>query len=718
MPNWKKLIVSGSDASLNSLTVATNVNAQSFTGSLFGTASWAQNASTSSYVLNAISSSFAQTASFVNPLSQNVSLNGTLNVTGSVNISGSTGNVFTANIDTIAFTGSFLQSGSVNVNGSVTATNFTGSLFGTASWASNAITASYVLNAVSASFATSASYSLSSSYALTASYAKNIEVSGAITNVDYIDFDTSVNFTNTVGRLGWDSGDYNLQLGLTGSNVQLAMGEQMYQYVFNAEGTTITKGQVVYISGSQGNRIAVKLASNNAEYGSANSLGFAAESIAAGGTGWVITEGNLKKLNTLGLTAGELVYLGSTPGTYTQTPPTAPSHSVRLGYVERVSATVGTIYVKIDNGYELGELHNIIDNSTTSSYGDLLVKSGSVWINSKQLTGSYGLTGSLSVINGGITSSLEGTSSFAIQSITSSYADSFTVKNNAVVSGSLTILQNLTVFGSASITYITQSTLDIATNLITVNTNTPGVRFGGLAVIDSGSVPQKSGSWLFDSVEDRWLFIHQQPAGSALTSSIGIMGPETYNDLGNEITITLNRLTKGYSGASGEHIGDSQITDDGTTVSIPGNLTVTGSITGQLTGSLFGTSSWSQNALVALTASYAATASSAALFNLSSSLYSAQGSSIGAGTTAVVSISTGSYKAGFFDYTVYNTGNARAGTVMSAWNGSTVTYTDNSTTDIGTTNSVTMSVALNGGNVELRTTAGTTWTVNTTYRLI
>jgi hypothetical protein len=44
MPNWKKIIVSGSDATLNSLNVATNVVAQSFTGSLFGTASYAANA--------------------------------------------------------------------------------------------------------------------------------------------------------------------------------------------------------------------------------------------------------------------------------------------------------------------------------------------------------------------------------------------------------------------------------------------------------------------------------------------------------------------------------------------------------------------------------------------------------------------------------------------------------------------------------------------------
>lgn len=73
MPNWKKLIVSGSDASLNSLNVATNVTAQSFTGSLFGTAS------------------FASTASFVNPLVQNVLITGSLRTTGSIVHTGSAG---------------------------------------------------------------------------------------------------------------------------------------------------------------------------------------------------------------------------------------------------------------------------------------------------------------------------------------------------------------------------------------------------------------------------------------------------------------------------------------------------------------------------------------------------------------------------------------------------------------------------------------------------
>jgi hypothetical protein len=72
MPNWKKVIVSGSDASLTSLNVINGV-----TGSLFGTSSWAQNAITSSYILNAVSASYAfnsTTASYA--LTASFALNG------------------------------------------------------------------------------------------------------------------------------------------------------------------------------------------------------------------------------------------------------------------------------------------------------------------------------------------------------------------------------------------------------------------------------------------------------------------------------------------------------------------------------------------------------------------------------------------------------------------------------------------------------------------
>jgi hypothetical protein len=64
-----------------------------------------------------------------------------------------------------------------------------------------------------------------------------------------------------------------------------------------------------------------------------------------------------------------------------------------------------------------------------------------------------------------------------------------------------------------------------------------------------------------------------------------IQGPQNFNNVGNEITLTANRLSKAVGGDLGEHIGDSNITDTGTVVSINSNTQVTGSlgISGSLT---------------------------------------------------------------------------------------------------------------------------------------
>jgi len=191
-----------------------------------------------------------------------------------------------------------------------------------------------------------------------------------------------------------------------------------------------------------------------------------------------------------------------------------------------------------------------------------------------------------------VTSSFVTTSSFnsftsSINGITGSFLTTGSSGTSQTISGSLTINQNLTVLGSASITNISQSTLNIGTNLITVNTNTPGIRFGGLAVIDSGSSPQRSGSILFDSTNDQWIFVHQS-TGGAVTSSVFIQGPQTFNNIGNETTLTTNKIPKATGGDLGEHIGDSSITDDGTIVSINSNTQITGSlnVSAGITGSI------------------------------------------------------------------------------------------------------------------------------------
>jgi hypothetical protein len=162
------------------------------------TASFVQTAQTASYVSNALSASFASTASSVNRLNQNVVISGSLTVTGSTNIIGDSGTtLLSSNADTLVFTGSLFTTGSIISTGSLNILGgITGSLLGTASYTTqalsasywsgsilNAATASYILNAISSSFATSA---LTASNANTASYILQAQSasywSGSITN--------------------------------------------------------------------------------------------------------------------------------------------------------------------------------------------------------------------------------------------------------------------------------------------------------------------------------------------------------------------------------------------------------------------------------------------------------------------------------------------------------------------------------------------------------
>jgi hypothetical protein len=326
-----------------------------------------------------------------------------------------------ANTNSIsALSSSFISfSGSYNT-GSFTG-SFTGNLTGTSSYA---VSASHALNADNA---------ISASYALTASYVNPLKqnvlitgslyMSGSIYTPESIYFSTTASAVTQVGQLGWDDGYGTLDLMLKGGNVNVELGQENVVLVYNGNGTTLTRGEVVFVSGSQGNRPSVNRALATTDGYSATTLGFAAESIPPGEEGYVTTFGFINNINTNGLVGGSPVWLSpTTPGGWTTTKPVAPQHTVLLGYIVRVHPTVGSIFVHISNGWEIGELHDVRDTTTTSSFGDLIVKSGSIWVTNKQLTGSYGLTGSLSFVGGGVTGSLFGTSSWASNAVTSSYA--------------------------------------------------------------------------------------------------------------------------------------------------------------------------------------------------------------------------------------------------------------------------------------------------------
>jgi hypothetical protein len=105
---------------------------------------------------------------------------------------------------------------------------------------------------------------------------------------------------------------------------------------------------------------------------------------------------------------------------------------------------------------------------------------------------------------------------------------------------------------------------------------------------------------------------------------------------------------------------------------------------------------------------------------LSSSLYSSrQSSSLNTGDTLLYQVNTGSYTAGFFDYYATSGSNGRAGTIMSFWLNGSIVYSDNSTTDIGTTLDLAFSMSISESYSQLYVSASTdSWTVKTTFRTI
>jgi hypothetical protein len=273
------------------------------------------------------------------------------------------------------------------------------------------------------------------------------------------------------------------------------------------------------------------------------------------------------KLNTESVVSGSAqVLITGTTGYSTF----SSSVSTSIG---ALSSSVGTAINGLSSSVATttNELSSSIATTTSGLTLSISSLSSSVATTTSGLSSSIGsLSSSVATVNLGQNNRLD-----SIEGKTGSYATtgSNTYQGSQTITGSLYISENLIVAGSSSIQHISSSIVNIADNIITVNAQNPAVRFGGLAVIDSGSSPQVSGSLLFDATENEWIFVHQNQA--SVTSALLIMGPETFDDLGNEIHLTNNKLVKS---TIDEHIGDSNITDTGTNVSINSNTEVTGTL--------------------------------------------------------------------------------------------------------------------------------------------
>lgn len=138
----------------------------------------------------------------------------------------------------------------------------------------------------------------------------------------------------------------------------------LFAYVTNDDSVTLTKGMPVYAFSGTGDRMTVKRAFNTSDATSAQTVGLVlSTSIAANQKGLIMMQGLLDGLSILPTSTwadGDAVYLGATAGTITNVKPFAPNHLVYLGVVTTASnGSAGRMYVRVQNGYELQELHNV-----------------------------------------------------------------------------------------------------------------------------------------------------------------------------------------------------------------------------------------------------------------------------------------------------------------------------------------------------------------------
>ncbi len=151
-------------------------------------------------------------------------------------------------------------------------------------------------------------------------------------------------------------------------------------YVRNAEVTTLTTGTAVYLYSATGDHADVKRADNDSDATSSKTIGLVAAPIDPSENGPVVTRGYVDGIDlSVGYAAGDILWLGE-DGSFTTTKPSAPEHLVFIGIVVRATEN-GIVYVAVQNGYEIEELHDV--KITSPANNDFLKynSASAIWVN-------------------------------------------------------------------------------------------------------------------------------------------------------------------------------------------------------------------------------------------------------------------------------------------------------------------------------------------------
>jgi hypothetical protein len=222
-----------------------------------------------------------------------------------------------------------------------------------------------------------------------------IQVTGTPTNGQAVTWNGTawVPSTITAGVSSVASADGSVTVVDTAGAVDLSVAvaastTNVVVLVRNTTGATLTKGTAVYISGATGQNPTVSKALATSDATSAQTLGLMSADLANNTNGYVTVIGLITNINTSAYTDGAQLYLsGVTAGTLTATKPYAPIHLVYVAVVEHAHATQGKLFVKVQNGYEMDELHNVSAQSPSNGQTLVYNSSNSLWEAATIVTG-------------------------------------------------------------------------------------------------------------------------------------------------------------------------------------------------------------------------------------------------------------------------------------------------------------------------------------------
>jgi hypothetical protein len=244
--------------------------------------------------------------------------------------------------------------------------------------------------------------------------------------------------------------------------------------VRNTTGATLTKGTAVYISGATGQISTVSKAIATSDTTSAQTLGLITANIANNANGNVTLIGTITNIDTSAYTDGQQLYLSpTTAGALTATKPYAPQHLVYMAVVEHAHPSQGKLFVKVQNGYEMDELHDVSAQSPANNDGLFYNTTTNLW-EKKSIVTALGYTPYNATNPSGYLSTV---------SLTANVTGTLPVANGGLGVTSLTsgylVKGNGTSAASASIVYDNGTNVGIGTNSPLSKFHVNGAAAGG-----------------------------------------------------------------------------------------------------------------------------------------------------------------------------------------------------------------------------------------------